>query len=99
MVRREATIIGKACRIQIVSAENLCHQTIFVHYASRAVSAKDAEAVQVGDAIRQRAKRRGLVEGAVWPVRVAEVLVLAQTVIRCRWFQALGTRDRMQALA
>jgi len=32
--------------------------------------APEAEVVQVGDAIGQRAKRRGLVQGAVWPVRV-----------------------------
>src|SRR2546429_5315906 len=44
--------------------------------ASGAV-APDAEVVQVGDAIRQRAEWRGLVQGAVSPVRVVEVLVLA----------------------
>src|SRR5450759_5111240 len=49
-----------------------------MNHASSAVAAKDAEVVQVGDAIRQRAKRRGLVQGAVWPVRVVEVFVLAQ---------------------
>jgi hypothetical protein len=41
-------------------------------------SGPDAEVVQVGDTIWQRAERRGLVQGAVRPVRVAEVLVLAQ---------------------
>jgi hypothetical protein len=46
--------------------------------ASGAVAAPDAEVVQVGDTIWQRAERRGLVQGAVRPVRVAEVLVLAQ---------------------
>jgi hypothetical protein len=30
----------------------LCHQAIFVNHASGAVAAKDAEVVQVGDAIR-----------------------------------------------
>src|SRR6266567_9392723 len=45
--------------------------------ASGAVAPPDAEVVQVGDAIRQRAEWRGLVQGAVWPVRVVEVLVLA----------------------
>ena len=34
-----------------------------MNHASSAVAAKDAEVVQVGDAIRQRAKRRGLVQG------------------------------------
>src|SRR5690242_13809795 len=34
--------------------------------------------VQVSDATWQRTKRRGLVQGAMWPVRVVEVLVLAQ---------------------
>ena len=38
--------------------------------ASGAVAPPDAEVVQVGDAIRQRAEWRGLVQGAVWPVRV-----------------------------
>jgi TOTE conflict system primase-like protein len=47
-------------------------------HASGAVAPSDAEVVQVGDAIRQRAERRGLVQRAVRPVRVAEVLVLAQ---------------------
>src|SRR5258708_1256728 len=46
--------------------------------ASGAVAPPEAEVVQVGDAIWQRAERRGLVQGAVWPVRVVEVLVLAQ---------------------
>jgi hypothetical protein len=44
---------------------------------SGAVAPPDAEVVQVGDAIRQRAEWRGLAQGAVWPVRVVEVLVLA----------------------
>ena len=46
-------------------------------HASGAVAPPDAERVQVGD-IRQRAERRGMVQGAVQPVRVVEVLVLAQ---------------------
>ena len=49
-----------------------------MNHASGAVVPPDAEVVHVGDAIWQRANRRGLVQGAVWPVRVAEVLVLAQ---------------------
>ena len=47
-------------------------------HASDAVAPPDADVVQVGDIIWQRAQRRGLVQGAVWTVRVAEVLVLAQ---------------------
>jgi hypothetical protein len=43
-------------------------------HASGAVAPEDAETVQVGDAIGQRAKRRGLVQGAARPVRVIEVL-------------------------
>ena len=53
-------------------------QAIFMNHASGAVAPPDVEVVQVGDAIWQRAKRGGLVQGAVWPVRVVEVLVLAQ---------------------
>jgi len=48
-------------------------------HGSGAVAPPEAERVQVGDAIWQRAQRRGTVQGAVRPlVRVAEVLVLAQ---------------------
>ena len=39
-------------------------------HASDAVAPPDADVVQVGDAIWQRAQRRGLAQGAVWPVRV-----------------------------
>jgi hypothetical protein len=39
-------------------------------HASGAAPPPDAEVVQVGDAIWQRAERRGLVQGAVGPVRV-----------------------------
>jgi hypothetical protein len=49
-----------------------------MNHASGAVTSPDAERVQVGDATWQRAKRRCLVQGAVRPVRVVEVLVLAQ---------------------
>jgi hypothetical protein len=59
-----------------VGAENLCHQAIFVNHASGAVASADAEVVQVRDGIWERAKRRGLVQGAVRPVRV--VLRLAR---------------------
>jgi hypothetical protein len=61
-----------------VSAENLCHQAIFVNHASGAVAPLDTEVVQVGDAVWQRPEPCSLVQGAVRPVRVAEVLVLAQ---------------------
>jgi hypothetical protein len=61
-----------------VGAENLCHQAIFMNPAAGAVAPPDAEVVQVGDAIGLRAERRGLVQDAVRPVRVVEVLVLAQ---------------------
>src|SRR4249920_4200310 len=47
-------------------------------HASDAVAPPDADVVQVGNIIWQRAQRRGLVQGAVWTVRVVEVLVLAQ---------------------
>jgi hypothetical protein len=61
-----------------VGAENLCHQAILVNHAPGAVATPDAEVVQVGNAIWQRAEWRGLVQGAVGPARVVEVLVLAQ---------------------
>ena len=51
-----------------VGAENLCHQAILMDHASDAVAPPDADVVQVGDIIWQRAQRRGLVQGAVWPV-------------------------------
>jgi hypothetical protein len=47
-----------------------------MNHTSSAVATKDAEVVQVGDAIRQRAQRRGLVQGAMRPVLVVKVLVL-----------------------
>jgi hypothetical protein len=50
---------------EAVGAENLCRQAIFMNHASNAVAPEDAEVVQVGDAIGQRAERRGLVQGAV----------------------------------
>ena len=58
-----------------------------MNHASGAVAPPDAEVVQAGDAIWQRAKRRGLVQGAVWPVRVVEVLVVAELAID--WFTSL----------
>jgi hypothetical protein len=47
-------------------------------HAPSAVTPLDPERIEVGDAIGQRAQRRGLVQGAVRPVGAAEVLVLAQ---------------------
>src|SRR5260370_18251517 len=61
-----------------VGAENLCHQAIFVDDATRAVMPPDPEMIQVGDAIWQRPQWCGLVQGAVRPVGVVEVLVLPQ---------------------
>jgi hypothetical protein len=59
-----------------VSAENLCHQAIFVDDAACAVVAPNLEMIQVGDAIWQEPQWRGLVQGAVRPAGVAEVLVV-----------------------
>ncbi len=50
-----------------------------MNHASGAVAPPDAEVVQVGDTIGQRAERRGLVQGAVRPVRVIEVLYRFKT--------------------
>jgi hypothetical protein len=61
-----------------VSAENLCHQAIFVDDATNAVVPPDPEMIQVGDAIWQRPQWRGLVQSAVRPVGIVEVLVLLQ---------------------
>jgi hypothetical protein len=59
-------------------AENLCHQVIFVEDAASAVTPPDPGMIQISNAVGQGAERRGLVQGAVRPARVAEVLVLAQ---------------------
>ena len=61
-----------------MGAENLCHQAIFVDDVPHAVVAPDPEMIPVGDAIWQGPQWRGLVQGAVWPVGVVEVLVLPQ---------------------
>jgi group II intron reverse transcriptase/maturase len=58
--------------------DNLCHQAIFVDDATHAVMPPDPEMIQVGDAIWQRPQWRGLVQGAMRPVGIAEVLVLPQ---------------------
>ena len=47
-------------------------------HASGVVAPPDTEVIEVGDANWQRAQRRGVVQPAVRPVRVVEVLVLAQ---------------------
>src|SRR5215469_12438427 len=57
-----------------VSAENLCHQAMLMNHASCAVTSLYPQMVQVDDVVGQRAERRGLAEGAVGPVGVAEVL-------------------------
>jgi hypothetical protein len=57
-----AAVIGGSRR-HLVRAENLCHQAIFMNHASGAVAPPEAERVQVGNAIGQRAQRRGLVQG------------------------------------
>ena len=49
-----------------------------MNHASGAVTPLDPEMVQVGDAVGQRAERSGLLEGAVRPVGVVEVLVVSQ---------------------
>jgi hypothetical protein len=64
--------------MRTLGAENLCHQAIFVNHASGAVAPPGAGVVRVGGAVWRRAERRGLVRGAVWPVGVVEVLVLAR---------------------
>jgi hypothetical protein len=61
-----------------VGAGNLCHQAILMNHASGTVAPLDPELIRAGDAIGQRAQRRGLVQGPVRPAGVAEVLVLAQ---------------------
>jgi hypothetical protein len=63
---------------RFVGAENLCHQAIFVDDAIRAVMPPDPEMIQVCDAIWQGPQWRGLVQGAVRPVGVVEVLVLSR---------------------
>jgi hypothetical protein len=49
-----------------------------MNHASGAVAPPEAEVAQIGDAIWQWAERRGLVQGAMWPVRGAEDLALTQ---------------------
>ena len=54
---------------------NLCHQAILMNHASGAIAPEDAEVAQAGDAIWQRAQRRGLVQGAVG----VELMVVTDT--------------------
>ena len=72
-----------------VGAENLCHQVIFVEDSGSTVTPPDPEMIQISNAVGQGAERRGLVQGSVRPVRVVEVLVLAQhdhqvTLVPCQ---------------
>ena len=67
-----------------MGAENLCHQAIFVDDPTRAVMPPDPEIIQVGDAIWQGPQWRGLVQRAVRPVRIVEVLNSRSTIIRWR---------------
>jgi hypothetical protein len=69
---------GPSAARDLVGAENLCHQAIFVDDATRAVMPPDPEMIQVDDAIWQGPQWRGLVQGAVRPLGVVEVLVLPQ---------------------
>jgi hypothetical protein len=47
-----------------------------VEDAASAVTPLDPEMIQISNAVGQGAERRGLVQGAVRPVRVVEVLSL-----------------------
>ena len=76
--RQSGTDPGQGGSAVPVGAENLCHQAVFMNHASGAVAAMDPELIEVGDAIGQRAQRRGLLQGAVRPVGVVEGLVVAQ---------------------
>ena len=63
-----------------MTAENLCHQVIFVDDATGTVMPPDPEMIQIGDAIWQRLQWRGLVQGAVRPVGV--IIVAGVTISR-----------------
>jgi len=49
-----------------------------VDHTTNAVAPPDAETVQVSDVFWERAQRGGLLQGSARPVRVVEILVLAQ---------------------
>jgi hypothetical protein len=69
---------GELAAALACGCENLCHQAIFMDHATSAVTPLDPELVQAGDAVGQRAERRGLLQGSVRPVGVVEILVLPQ---------------------
>jgi len=82
-----------------VGAENVCHQAIFTNHVCGAVATKDAEVVQVGDAIRQRAKRRGhhpgldrVLRGAQHPDPAGVVLDYRQDV-SLRALEQVGSEE------
>jgi hypothetical protein len=57
----------------LVSAENPCHQAIFMNHGPSAVTPLDPELIEVGDAIGQRAQRR---DPPIWrPLRRLRVAV------------------------
>ena len=45
-----------------------------MNHTADAIAPPDLELLQVGDVVGQRAQRRGLLQGSVWPVGVVEVL-------------------------
>jgi hypothetical protein len=47
---------------------------IFMDHASCAITSLDPQMTHAGYAVGQRVERRGLVQGAVWPVGVIKVL-------------------------
>jgi hypothetical protein len=60
-----------------VGAENLRDQAIFVNYAPGAIAPLDPELIPIRDAVGRLPQRRCLLQGAVRPMGVIEVLVLA----------------------
>src|SRR5260370_31026134 len=71
-----------------VGAENICHQAVLMNHASGAVAPLDPELIQVGDAIGQRAQRRGLVQGSVRPVVPLQNIVVVSDLRVHRVLQA-----------
>jgi hypothetical protein len=62
----------------LVSAENPCHQAIFMNHGPSAVTPLDPELIEVGDAIGQRAQRR---DPPIWrPLRRLRVAVDATMI-------------------
>src|SRR5205814_770351 len=70
-----------------------------MNHATSAVASLDPEMVQVGDAVGQRAERRGLVQGAVRPVGVVEVLVLAHHDHQMPWIPDQGSVQQFSPAA